>query len=113
MGFWIEDTITAPATVSGTGAISIIRLSGKDSFAVTDKVVSFSSGSCAAFDGYTIHYGSIYMSGGDLLDNVLVSVFRAPHSYTGEDIRLYRVDGNQSRPCGTCPANLSRGLMIA
>lgn len=78
------DTIVAPATVPGTGAISIIRVSGPNAFSIADAVVSLKSGTISASDAYTIHFGSVY-SGGTLLDDVLVSVFRAPHSYTGED----------------------------
>ncbi len=85
MHFASEDTIAAPATVPGAGAISIIRVSGSGTFAVADRVISFRSGLCSEFEGYSIHFGSIYLPDGELLDNVLVSVFRAPHSYTGED----------------------------
>ena len=80
-----SDTIVAPATIPGTGAISIIRVSGPEAFRAADAVVSLKSGSISEKDGYTIHYGSVYASGKTLLDTVLVSVFRAPHSYTGED----------------------------
>ena len=80
-----SDTIVAPATIPGTGAISIIRVSGPEAFRAADAVVSLKSGSISEKDGYTIHYGSVYASDKTLLDTVLVSVFRAPHSYTGED----------------------------
>ena len=74
------DTIVAPATVPGTGAISIVRISGSDCFNIVDAVVQLKRGTISESDAYTIHYGEV--SG---LDDVLVSVFRAPHSYTGED----------------------------
>lgn len=80
-----QDTIIAPATIPGTGAISIIRLSGKETFCLVDEVVLLKRGSVSESDGYTIHYGSVYKSDGSFLDEVLVSVFRSPHSYTGED----------------------------
>ncbi len=79
-----EDTICAPATVPGTGAISVIRVSGPDAFAVADKVVYFKKGSIADSAGYTMKFGSV-RSEEDVIDEVIVSVFRAPHSYTGED----------------------------
>ena len=79
-----SDTIVAPATIPGTGAISIIRVSGPEAFRAVDAVVSLKSGSISEKEGYTIHFGSVYCNG-NLLDEVLVSVFRAPHSYTGED----------------------------
>ncbi|MBQ8422519.1 MAG: tRNA uridine-5-carboxymethylaminomethyl(34) synthesis GTPase MnmE [Bacteroidales bacterium] len=87
-----EDTICAPATVPGTGAISVIRVSGPDALAVADKVVTTRRGRISDAPGYTIRFGTVYSapkgnaSGpGDAIDEVLVSVFRAPHSYTGED----------------------------
>ena len=75
-----SDTIVAPATTPGTGAISIVRLSGPDAFQIADAVVKLNSGTVSDAKAYTIHYGSVQD-----LDEVLVSVFRAPHSYTGED----------------------------
>ena len=81
----IEDTICAPATVPGTGAISIIRMSGKDSFRIADKVVSCKGSTISETEGYKLRYGVALEADGTDLDTVLVSVFRSPHSYTGED----------------------------
>lgn len=75
-----DDTICAPATAAGTGAISIIRLSGPLSLPIIDKIVSFRNGSAAEAPGYSLKRGD---AAG--LDDVLVAIFRAPHSYTGED----------------------------
>ena len=80
-----EDTICAPATVPGTGAVSIIRVSGNDALTVADKVVRCRKGTIAQAKGYTIKFGTVQNASGEILDEVLVSVFRAPHSYTGED----------------------------
>lgn len=80
-----EDTICAPATVPGTGAISVIRISGPEALTIADKVITCRKGSIAEAAGYTIKFGNIYDTSGALLDEVLVSVFRAPHSYTGEN----------------------------
>ncbi len=85
MTFHIQDTIAAPATVPGTGAISIIRISGSSTFEVLDKVIKFKKGHISEFEGYSIHYGTIFSNDGSPLDDVLVSIFRAPYSYTGED----------------------------
>ena len=79
-----QDTIVAPATTPGTGAISIVRISGPEAFRIVDAVVQIKTRTISDSEGYTIHYGKVY-SGTSLLDEVLVSVFRAPHSYTGED----------------------------
>lgn len=81
----IEDTICAPATVPGTGAIAIIRMSGKDSFRIADKVVSCKGSTISETEGYKLRYGVALEADGTDLDTVLVSVFRSPHSYTGED----------------------------
>ena len=54
-----NDTIFAPATIPGTGAISLIRISGPDALDITDKVVKFRHGSCSSSKGYEIKYGAI------------------------------------------------------
>ena len=79
-----EDTICAPATVPGTGAVSLIRVSGPDAFSVADKVIRCRRGKVSEAAGYTMKFGTV-SSGPDVIDEVIVSVFRAPHSYTGED----------------------------
>ena len=78
------DTIVAPATVPGSGAISIVRISGPRALEAVSAVVSFSRPLNDA-PGYSICYGTALQNDGSVLDEVLVSVFRAPHSYTGEE----------------------------
>ena len=80
-----EDTICAPATVPGTGAISVIRISGPKALEIADSLVKCHKGRISEADGYTIRFGTIYGCNGEMVDEVLVSIFRAPHSYTGED----------------------------
>jgi tRNA modification GTPase len=80
----VDDTIYAPATIPGTGAITLIRVSGKDTLSIVDKVVKCRKSSLSDSPANTIKFGTIY-SEGKPLDEVLVSVFKAPHSYTGED----------------------------
>ena len=75
-----EDTIAAPATIPGTGAISVIRVSGPRALEATDAVVRFRRGTAVSAKGYSLKYGEV-----PDVDEVLVSVFRAPASYTGED----------------------------
>ncbi len=83
---YIDDTICACAT-SGSGAISVIRVCGPDTFAVADKVITLKSGTVSACSGYTLRFGKFHSSGNPEkeIDEVLVSIFRNPHSYTGED----------------------------
>lgn len=78
-------TICAPATIPGTGAISIIRVSGKEALAIADKVIDTKGFPIAETEGYRLRYGTVFEADGSVLDNVIVSVFRAPHSYTGEN----------------------------
>ena len=85
LGIFTDGTICAPATIPGTGAISIIRVSGEDSLAIADKVIEVKGESLSETEGYRLRYGTIFADDGSVLDNVIVSVFRAPHSYTGEN----------------------------
>ena len=80
-----EDTICAPATIPGTGAISVIRVSGPDALIIADKVIKCRKGSVSEAKGYTIKFGTVCDAAGAVIDEVLVSVFRAPLSYTGEN----------------------------
>src|SRR4030042_2464511 len=79
------ETICAPATGTG-GAIAIIRISGAESISICEKIFIPSEihNKLSEQKGYSIVYGEI-RSGEDIIDDVLVSIFRAPHSYTGED----------------------------
>lgn len=77
-----SDTIAAISTAPGDGGVAVIRISGEDAFSAVEKL-SGKDFSTAA--GYTIHYGNIYENGTPV-DDVLFSVFHAPHSYTGEDV---------------------------
>lgn len=88
-----EDTIVAIATPTGVGAISIVRISGPKSFVVTDK---FFNGKIKIENAasHTLHYGSIINQDGQHIDDVLISVFRAPNSYTGEDSVEISTHGN-------------------
>ena len=82
-----EDTIAAISTPVGTGGIGIIRISGPNAITVADRI--FSGSICLAdARSHTIHFGHIIDSvdNSDFVDEVLVSVFRAPHSYTTEDV---------------------------
>ncbi|MBQ6180526.1 MAG: tRNA uridine-5-carboxymethylaminomethyl(34) synthesis GTPase MnmE [Ruminococcus sp.] len=78
-------TIAAISTPEAAGGIAVIRISGEDSFRVADKVFRSVSGKKAAdMNGYTCSYGTAY-DGGERIDDCILTVFRAPHSYTGED----------------------------
>lgn len=84
---YTQDTICAIATAPG-GAIGIIRLSGTESIKIVDKIfvpVGKDKRSLQKREPYTVTYGHVLCSDTEILDEVLVSIFRAPHSYTGEE----------------------------
>ena len=80
-----EETICAPATGSG-GAIAVIRISGSQSFNICEKIFFplDKKLKLTVNKGFTVLYGDI-RSGDEIIDDVLVSIFREPHSYTGEN----------------------------
>ncbi len=81
-----EDTICAIATAQG-GAIGIVRVSGPQAISITDRIFTPAGRPIPLVqrEPYTITFGHIYNDAGENIDDVLVSLFRAPHSYTGED----------------------------
>lgn len=87
-----HDIIAAPATATG-GALSVIRLSGAGSIACCDRVFR-GRRTLAEAAPNTVHYGEI-VDGGRVVDDVLVTVFRAPHSYTGEESAEISVHGSR------------------
>ena len=87
-----HDTIAAPATAAG-GALAVVRVSGGEALTVCDRIFRGRT-PLAKAGGYTVHYGHI-MADGRTLDDVLVTVFRAPRSYTGEDAAEISCHGSQ------------------
>ena len=82
-----ENTICAIATAPG-GALGIIRVSGNKAISITDKIfrpAGSDKRKLAEREAYTLTFGQITDADGSIIDEVLVSIFRAPHSYTGED----------------------------
>lgn len=88
----INETIVALATPPGEGAIGVIRLSGKDAITITDKI--FHGKQLSEQPSHTIHFGRI-KDGDQILDEVVVSIYRAPKSYTGEDVVEISCHGSQ------------------
>ena len=79
-------TITALATPPGIGAIAVIRISGKESISIADMIFKSRNKTkrLSSSKSHTIHFGEIH-DNNIMLDEVLVSIFKSPHSYTGED----------------------------
>ncbi|MBI5464433.1 MAG: tRNA uridine-5-carboxymethylaminomethyl(34) synthesis GTPase MnmE, partial [Ignavibacteriales bacterium] len=81
-----HDTIAALATPAGIGGIAVIRISGPDSFSSADALFRGSTNASNAVS-HTIHYGVVADPvSRETIDTVLLSVFRNPHSFTGEDV---------------------------
>lgn len=80
-------TIAAVSTPRGAGGISVIRISGENALGVSDKIFTSVSSKLAPseMDGYTCAYGKISKDN-DIIDDCVLTVFRAPKSYTGEDV---------------------------
>ncbi len=86
MGF-IDDIICAPATLSG-GALAVIRVSGAGTIELAERIFRKRDEGAKGLSeaaGYTLHYGDIVEQSGEVVDDVILSLFRSPHSYTGED----------------------------
>jgi len=80
-----NSTIAAIATAQGAGGIAVIRISGSEAISLADKIFK-SNIKLEDLSGYQAKYGKLYNKNNEVLDEVVVLVFRAPHSYTGEDI---------------------------
>ena len=81
----MSEIICAISTPPGMGAIAVIRLSGEGSIVLTDRVFTSPSGrNLTEASANTVHFGQIH-AGEELLDEVLVTIFHAPHSFTGEE----------------------------
>lgn len=82
-----RDTICALATPAGSGAIAVIRISGPDSIAITSKIFQPKNKQTVLeeADSHTLHFGSIINAEEKVLDEVLISIFRNPKSFTGEE----------------------------
>ena len=85
-------TIVAPATAEG-GAVMVIRLSGEDAISIADAMFRGRT-PLADAEGYTLHYGRI-VDGERVVDDVVVALFRAPHSYTGDDTVEITIHGSK------------------
>lgn len=83
MNQW-KDTIAAIATAPGIGAIGVVRLSGPEAIPIANRI--FKGKDLSAEQPNTLHFGKILNAGGEFIDEVVVSLFKGPRSYTGEDV---------------------------
>lgn len=90
----VFDPICALATPPGTAGLAIIRLSGTDCFAIADQLFRGKT-TISSAKSHTIHYGTFNNKSAQALDQVTAFVYRAPHSYTGEDVVEFGCHGGQ------------------
>ncbi len=106
-------TIAAIATPQGIGGIGTVRISGENAIAIADKVfITVSGEKLSSLSGYTARYGRV-VSGGKTVDDAVALVFRAPHSYTGEDTVEITVHGGVYVTKATLRAVLEAGASLA
>jgi tRNA modification GTPase len=106
-----EDTICAAATPNGIGGISIVRVSGPNAFPLTDAVLSQRRPG-SAYRGYTMHRAEVVDEDG-IVDDVIVSIFRGPHSFSGEDVVEISCHGGPIPIARTIAALLKAGCRLA
>ena len=81
-----DNTIAAISTAQGLGGIGVIRISGDDALTIADKVFKAQSGKMLCNSkGYTAHFGAVFYND-EKVDECIATVFKAPHSYTGENV---------------------------
>lgn len=109
-----DSTIVAISTPPGNGAIAIVRLSGSDAVSIVDRVFSISGKKDKLINQKpnTIHFGTIN-DGSEIIDEVLVSLFRAPASYTGEDLVEVSCHGSTYIQSKILQLFIKRGSRIA
>jgi tRNA modification GTPase len=100
-----NDTICAVATPNGVGGIAVIRISGPQSFDISDRVLNHRQ-PCSNYDGYSLHRARV-MDQQETVDDVLVSIFRSPKSFTGEDVVEVACHG------GIIPVSRTISLLIS
>ncbi len=111
-----ENTIAATATSSGNGSISVIRVSGKETFAAVSNIFCDGKGNridLSKYETHTIHYGFICDESNRLLDEVLVLLMKAPRSYTREDVIEIHCHGGHYICEEILQLLLKRGVRIA
>ncbi len=105
-----DDTIVALATAPGIGAIGVIRLSGPDAFKITNEL--FPAKNLLEQLSHTIHVG-IIQNGDDVIDEAVVSLFKGPRSYTGEDVIEISCHGSPYVQQQVIQACIGKGARLA
>jgi tRNA modification GTPase len=109
-----NDTICAISTAPGRGAIAMIRVSGPEALSVTEKIFEPAQKDIklSKQEGYTLHYGNL-IDNGELIDQVIVGLFKAPHSYTTEDVTEISCHGSPYIQQRIMEALIGQGIRVA
>lgn len=115
MNSWqTDDTIAALATMPGDSGISIVRVSGKGALAVADAIFLSKSGKKpSTFKTFTVHYGWIALPPSNIIDEVILTVMRSPHSYTREDVVEINCHGGMIASRQVLEVALASGARVA
>lgn len=108
----LKRSIAAIATAPGTGAISIVRISGDDAVDVGRSTFSRPD-VLAHAPSHTLHHGKVVSGDGSIIDDVLVAIMRAPHSYTGENVIEFQTHGGSVQAEAVLRAVLEAGALPA
>ena len=110
-----EDTIVAPATPPGEGGVAVVRISGPEALALADKLFRPSGGPLPSrTPPRTFRYGQVAAGpAGPMLDDAILLVFRAPHSYTGEDVIEIQCHGSPRTVQSILDAAIASGARMA
>ena len=109
----LEDTISAISTATGNGGIGIVRMSGKEAIEIADKLfVSPKGKKLSEQKSHTIHFGTIEVDG-KVVDEVLVSVMKAPNTYTREDVVEINTHGGYRAVTAVLNATIKAGCRMA
>lgn len=106
-----DTTIVAPATAIG-GAVIVVRLCGSQAIAIADSMFRGKQ-TLAQAKGYTLHYGELFYNDGNIIDDVVVALFRAPHSYTGDDTIEITLHGSEYIASEVIRLAIERGATMA
>ena len=111
---YTDDTIVAISTPIGEGGIAIVRLSGSGALAIADSIFAAKDGSKpSGYRSHSVHYGHIVNKGGETIDEVLLTVMRAPRTYTKEDVVEINCHGGMQAARKTLELVTANGARIA
>ena len=108
---YTDDTICAISTPSGVGGIAVVRISGSRAIEIADKI--WRGKAIMSMASHTVHLGQIIDGEGSVLDQAVVAIYRAPNSFTGEDVVEFSVHGSIYIQQALLASLISKGARLA